>query len=216
MLPLRRSWLAYYRKNVYSQNGEDGIIAEILRRLQISNGYVCEFGAADGKKYSNTFALIERGFKGVYIEADERWYPFLLDTCQQYPNILPIKSKVMTEGESSLDNILSKTPMPINFDVLSIDIDSYDYQVWDSVKKYRPKIVIIEINGGIDPTARNIIPNPWQSGTGFWPMRALGESKGYNLICHTGNLIFVRSDLGISGDRTQFKVRRNLMLTIGE
>ena len=216
MLPIRKPTFLGYRENIYSQNGEDGIIAEILRRLRISNGYVCEFGAADGKYCSNTFALIERGFRGVYIEYDEDLYKSLLDTCQKYPNMLPIRLKVTTEGENTLDNILSRTPIPIDFDVLSIDIDSYDYQIWDSVKKYRPKIVIIEINGGIDPNARDIIPNPWQSGTGFWPMRALGESKGYNLICHTGNLIFVRSDLGIKGDRTQFMIRGRLMLTIGD
>ena len=34
-----------YAKNIYSQNGEDGIISELLKRLEINNGWVCEFGA---------------------------------------------------------------------------------------------------------------------------------------------------------------------------
>ena len=29
-----------YKKNVYSQNGEDGIIEELLKRLNIKNGSV--------------------------------------------------------------------------------------------------------------------------------------------------------------------------------
>ena len=30
-----------YARDVYSQNGEDGIIEEILKRLDIKNGWVC-------------------------------------------------------------------------------------------------------------------------------------------------------------------------------
>ena len=44
-----------FKKNVFSQNGEDGIIEELIKRLEIKNLEVCEFGAWDGKLYSNTF-----------------------------------------------------------------------------------------------------------------------------------------------------------------
>ena len=44
---------------------------------------------------------------------------------------------------------MSDTEIPINFDILSIDVDSYDYQIWKSVEKYKPKIVIIEINSSV-------------------------------------------------------------------
>jgi hypothetical protein len=37
-----------YCKNIYSQNGEDGIIEEILKRLDISNGCV---SLAHGTEY---------------------------------------------------------------------------------------------------------------------------------------------------------------------
>ena len=43
-----------YKKNIFSQYGEDGIIDEILKRLQrVSNKQCCEFGAWDGKFLSN-------------------------------------------------------------------------------------------------------------------------------------------------------------------
>ena len=61
---------AQYAKDIHSQNGEDGIIEELLKRLEIKDGWVCEFGAWDGVYLSNTFALVEKGFKGVYIEGD--------------------------------------------------------------------------------------------------------------------------------------------------
>ena len=45
--------LKQYEQNVYSQNGEDGIIGEIVKRLSIEEGYFIEFGAWDGKHLSN-------------------------------------------------------------------------------------------------------------------------------------------------------------------
>ena len=47
-----------YRKNYFSQNGEDGILAKLLKDLKIKNNITaCEFGAWDGKHYSNTYNL---------------------------------------------------------------------------------------------------------------------------------------------------------------
>jgi hypothetical protein len=186
-----------YGKNVYSQNGEDGILEEILRRLNITNGYVCEFGAWDGKHFSNTFNLIQKGFRGVFIEGDRDKYKDLLLTCNEYPNIIPINAYVdHNDTENSLDNLLKSTDIPYDFDVLSIDIDSFDYQVWKSLKLYKPKIVIIEINSGVMTHEENHIhtPNIYE-GTGFRPMFRLGIEKGYKFVLHTGNMIFVRNDL---------------------
>lgn len=87
--------LLAYRKNIYSQNGEDGILTEIIRRLKINNaGWVCEFGAWDGKHLSNTFALVEKGWEAVYIEGDPGKYTDLLDTAKIYDNIIPIQEFV--------------------------------------------------------------------------------------------------------------------------
>ena len=56
--------------NVYSQNGEDGVINALLAIFRIRHGWVCEFGAWDGRYLSNTFNLVENGFSGVFIEGD--------------------------------------------------------------------------------------------------------------------------------------------------
>ena len=56
-----------FKKNLYSENGEDGIIQEILRRINFEqNGWCCEFGAWDGKVGSNTFNLVKNfNFKAI-------------------------------------------------------------------------------------------------------------------------------------------------------
>jgi hypothetical protein len=185
-----------YRMNTYSQNGEDGIFKELLSRIDSPSQWVCEFGAWDGIQCSNTFRLVkDEGYNAVFIEGREDYYQLLLETSKKYPSIYPIHQMVEHEGEGILDNILTETPIPIDFDILSIDIDSYDYQVWKSVEEYTPKFVIIEINSSISPIDKTHIHSSSVEGTGFYPMVELGQSKGYTLICHTGNLIFVRNDL---------------------
>lgn len=185
-----------YRQNVYSQNGEDGILRELLRRVPNPTKWVCEFGAMDGKAYSNTFRLVKTlGYSAVFIECNPTFFETLLQTAREHPSIVPILKTVEPEGENTLDSILSETAIPNDFDVLSIDIDSCDYQVWDSVKIYRPRIVIVEINSSIPPTRFNSVHGVGsECGTGFLPMTMLGMTKGYTLVCHTGNLIFIRDD----------------------
>lgn len=186
-----------YRMNKYSQNGEDGIFQELLRRIESPSKWVCEFGAWDGIQCSNTFRLVEeKGYNAVFIEGREDYYQLLLNTCKRYTNIHPLHRMVAYEGEGTLDKILAETSIPHDFDILSIDIDSYDYQVWKSVEVYTPKFVIIEINSSVSPLDKTHIHGAdGKEGTGYFPMVELGLSKGYSLICHTGNLIFVRDDL---------------------
>lgn len=188
-----------YKKNVFSQNGEDGIIEELLRRLGITDGWVCEFGAWDGVHLSNTFNLIKnRGFSGVFIEGDEVKFNDLLVTQSKYPKIVPVLRYVdHTPGsDNTLDKILQDTDIPIDFDILSIDIDSFDYQVWDTVDVYKPKIVIVEINSAVHPDNKRHIhtPNVYE-GTGFLPMFNLGVKKGYTFVLHTGNMFFIKNEL---------------------
>lgn len=195
---MHRSFLAKYRSNVNSQNGEDGILREMLRRLNITSGYVCEFGACNGTFLSNTFNLVRRGFKAVLIEVDEVAFTGLEALSKTYPKITPICACVdhNPQSETSLDNLLAKTDIPYDFDVLSIDIDSFDYQVWDSLKNYMPKIVVIEINSSIDFSVPDHIHTPGIfEGTGFLPMMKLAKQKGYEFVVHTGNMVFIRRDL---------------------
>ena len=199
-----------YKKNFYSQNGEDGIIEEILIRLKIKNdqgNWCCEFGACDGIKFSNTFFLVKKGWSAVYIEADDNLYTKLLNTASEYKNIYPINALVEHKKNSptSLDSLLKKTSIPKNFDILSIDIDSYDCDVWENLENYSPKIVIIEIDSTIPPGILNRYNNEATfskysykkrtSGNSFSSTLEVALKKGYILVCHTGNLIFVRKEL---------------------
>ena len=195
--------LREYRKNVYSQNGEDGVIAEICGRLDIRTGALVEFGAWDGIAMSNSYHLLEQGWSGVMIEGHEHRFPELQANCAKFDDrVTTLQSYVAIEGSDSLDNLLAKTDLKREFELLSIDIDSFDWHIWHSLQNYQPKIVVIEINSavpvGVYRTHRDLDLMPLDrrmSGSSFSSTVALGKSKGYTPVCHTGNVIFVRDDL---------------------
>lgn len=209
-----------FKSNVHSQNGEDGVIREILSRLglTVNTDFWCvEFGAWDGIHLSNTFALVESdSASAVYIEGDTEKFRDLLDTAGRFPSVIPVEGFVTGDrqtGESlvtgaftgsydpkkvgTLDDLLSATPCPHDYQLLSIDIDSHDLDVWEAHQDFSPQIVVIEINSSLAP---GILQRHGQGnqGNSFSSTLSVGRSKGYTLACHTGNMIFVRNDLAPS------------------
>lgn len=88
--------------------------------------------------------------------------------------------------DESLDEVEG---FPTDYDILNIDIDSYDHGVWLEHTR-TPKIVIIEINSSLPPSTSGD-----QNNISFADSIVFGTHKGYSCVCHTGNMIFVRNDL---------------------
>jgi len=189
-----------YAANVFSQNGEDGILEEIFTRLPggLSDERWCvEFGAWDGVYLSNTCKLIrQHGFKAVLIEGDPAK---VIDLERNFPEetVYKICEFVGLEGGSTLDRIMARTPIPQDFDVLSIDIDGCDYWILDSLKDYQPKVIVIEFNPSI-PNEVDFVQEPDFSikhGASPRSLCTLAQQKGYSLVATTAcNLFFVRND----------------------
>ena len=156
LLELKKSsrWLNAFAGDVYSQTGEDGILERALSIFPTRTRWCVEFGAWDGKYLSNTFRLVEReNYNVVLIEGDGKKYRAL---CSEYP----FRDRAIFENrlvgwskDDGLDRILEKHPVPLDFDLLSIDVDGNDYHIWKATEKFRPKLVLIEFN----PTASNHI-----------------------------------------------------------
>jgi hypothetical protein len=183
----------------YSQYGEDGIIDHLLGRLPNRDSWCVEFGAWDGLHLTNTRRLIEElGYSAVLIEGDQQRYEFLRKNNEGFPNVLAIHRFVRTEGRDSLDSILSETRIPEGFDLLSIDIDGDDYHVWESLRGYSPKIVVIEFNPTMANELEYVQPRNTSvmHGSSARSLVLLGKTKGYGLVAVTVcNAFFVRLDL---------------------
>ena len=140
----RPKYLLDYRKDQFSQNGEDGVIEFILSKLPDKNGWCVEFGAWDGKYLSNTYNLIaNHKYRAVLIEGDAEKYEVLKQNMKGFTGCVCKHVYVAIDGRNKLDDILKETPLPKHFDLLSIDIDGDDYHVWNSLKNYDPSVVLI-------------------------------------------------------------------------
>jgi hypothetical protein len=191
--------LQKYRKIYFSQNGEDGMLEHILSKIS-SNKWAVEFGAWDGKYLSNTYHFIERhGYSAVLIEGDGAKMMDLNRNTEQFGDkVKCINAFVEPSGSNSLDNLLKSTAIPVDFDLLSIDIDGMDYFIWQSLLNYRPKVVIIEINiadkpGKVrvhDVSMTNYVQG--ESGSSIESIKRLANEKGYALLANIAcNAIFV-------------------------
>ncbi len=191
-------WLLRHAKNIFSLSGEDGILQKIFEVVPPVNRWCVEFGAWDGKTYSNTHHLMQQGWSGVFVEASLARYQDLTKTYQDNPKAHCLNCFVTFEGENSLENLLKRTPIPQDFDLLSIDIDGNDYHVWESFKAYQPRVVVIEFNQTIPSDVEFIQPRAMSIQQGNAPLSLvkLGKQKGYELVCVTEyNCIFVQAGL---------------------
>jgi len=186
-----------YAENITSQYGEDGMIRKILEIIDKPDKWCVEFGASDGKYCSNTYNLIENyGYFAVLIESDVKNYNKLIKTHKNHERVIALNTVVGVKADSGLDAILKKTDIPVDFDLLSIDIDGNDYHVWYALKCYKPKFVIIEYN----PTIPNeiefvqVCDMNISQGSSILSIDKLAKSKGYEPVAVTDtNAIFVDS-----------------------
>ncbi len=197
--------LARFEQQVCSQTGEDGVINEIFRRIGTTDRFFVEFGVEDGLE-NNTHYLLHRGWSGFWIEGN----PVACETIESNfagsiaDGKLRVRNAFITS--ENIESLFGDADIPTEFDLLSIDIDGNDYWVWSAIKKFRPRVVVIEYNAHYLADHSWIMPydpnHRWSStsyyGASLKALEHLGLEKGYRLVgCSlTGlNAFFVREDL---------------------
>ncbi len=171
-----------------SQSGEDRIIGALFDKYPPTNRWCVEVGAGDGYELSNTWHFIQEGWSSLQIEADLKIphkpgqlhdYVLLEERCRDNPKVNTLKHLV---GKDDLDSILQEYGVPYDFDFLSLDIDSHDYEVWKNLKA-RPHIVCIEINvGNYDLDFIYYDPTDIQGGASVGLMNQLAREKDYIFV----------------------------------
>jgi glycosyltransferase involved in cell wall biosynthesis len=198
-----------FERKLSSQNGEDGILNELFRRLGVSDSFFVEFGVQDGLECNTRYLALKYDWSGVLIECDPAQFARLQESYRTVPRVKMIQAFVTRENACEL---FSQAGIPQEFDLLSIDIDGNDYWVWEALAAhYRPRVVVIEINPAYPPPRRWVMEyNPthaWRFdnyfGASLESMNALGKRLGYRLIGMESagvNAFFVREDqLALTG-----------------
>src|SRR5256714_1793343 len=145
------------RLSVSANVGEDKILEALKAELlpPDHSRFAVDIGAGDGVRGSNTYAVFRRGWRGLGVEGDERRARRL---SRAYRNFLEVEPAHALTTPSNVIALLREHGVPHDFGVLSLDIDSYDYWVLDSILKgFRPRVVVTEINEKIPPPVRFVV-----------------------------------------------------------
>jgi hypothetical protein len=190
---------------VYSQGDEDGIIAEIFRRIGEGNRTFLEMGAGDGLE-NNSLLLLIRGWRGAWIEGSARKVlkakRTLASTLAE--GRLHIERSFLTAA--NVDQTVSRLAPAAGVDLLSIDLDGNDYYILDAIRSISPRVIVAEYNAKFPADVVWVMEynekHRWDStdyfGASLKALEVLLAERGYSLVgCNIlgSNAFFVRSDL---------------------
>jgi hypothetical protein len=125
------------------------------------------------------------------------------------PGVVGVAAAVSAEN---VNQLLSDQGFSGEVDLLSIDIDSYDYWVLEALSVVSPRVLVVEYNAALGAeravtipkhAALDDIPKAWR-GASLAALEKLARRKGYRLVvCDpTGtNAFFLRDDVapGVPG-----------------
>lgn len=175
-----------------------------LRILGISSGVVVDIAASDGVSQSCTLPLFRNpSWSGLAVEMDPKKFAQLAYVYAAYDNSRLARCRVTPENILSL---LQAYEIPRDFDVLNLDIDSYDLFVVKQMLAHglRPKLISMEINEKLPPPLYfTVLYDPghyWQHdhffGCSLVAAAQTVRPFGYVLASlEYNNAMFVRSDL---------------------
>lgn len=188
------------RGQVYSQNGEDGIIAEIFARIGTRDRFFVEIGLQDGTE-NNTRLLLETGWRGVWIDfgrRNERAIRARFGEFIDAGRLDFINAMVTAENVNAL---LDAHHAPPACDFVSIDIDANTHHVWRAMRQ-RARVACVEYNSSYPPPVAFELPydpaGMWDGsnrfGASLKAMELIGADKAMCLVgCdwHGTNAFFV-------------------------
>ena len=192
-----------YEFKIYSQNGEDGLIVELFARLRVKDPFFVEFGAETGQECNTALLARNYGWNGVMIEGGEKSFAALRENYSKLPRIRPVHAMITREN---IVQLFEQNTVPKDLDLLSIDVDGNDYHLWEALREYHARVVIIEFNPAWVPPKRWVMQynaeHAWRHdnyyGASLESYTALGNKLGYALIGIDNNAVnafFIRREL---------------------
>lgn len=194
---------------VFSQFEEDGKLLYIFSIIGMDNKTFLEIGSDDGINSNCANLHFNFGWHGLFIDGNPKAIKRGKKFYSKYPhpwNYSPkfVCSKVTREN---INQIIAQAGFNGEIGLLSIDIDGYDYWIWDALGVVSPQVVIIETHNefGYEDIVVPYDPNysfpgkhPVYHGASPIAMTNLAHQKGYRLVGANDmgfNFIFIKNGL---------------------
>jgi hypothetical protein len=191
---------------IHSQYDEDGIIAEIFRRIGTTSRTFVEFGSGNGAE-NCAGALLLQGWRGLWIEGNsefraniERMWRAEFDTGH-----LTLRTEFVTPD--NINRIIETAGFSGEIDFLAVDVDGQDYHVLEAISAVSPRVICAEYNCNLGPDLIWTLPRndayvwdgvDYRTGVSLKALELLLTKRGYALVgCSVAgvNAFFVRHEL---------------------
>lgn len=210
------SCLSRFEYKVFSQFGEDGIIAEIMSRIGVASHRIVEIGIGNGTECNSLNLLINFGWTGLLIEGNPSFADKANEMFAERRGISSDRLVLVSEFVDAeyIDSVISGAGFDGEVDVLSIDVDGNDIWLLKAITAINPRLIIVEYNASFGPDlsisipyerdfvwARRDLEKQYYYGASVTALAKVARQKGYNLVYGTQagvNLFFVRSDLMVA------------------
>jgi hypothetical protein len=190
---------------IFSQSDEDGIIAEIFRRIGTTSRTFVEFGVGDGLE-NNTAALLYEGWSGLWIDGSDQFCRQIANT---YAPAIGAGQLAVVNSFITVDNIdliIADKVRTGEIDLLSVDIDGNDSHVFRAIRSIDPRVVVFEYNAKFGPSIDYCMAYQadyvWRKsdrfGASLKHFENIMRDRGYSCVgCNIvgTNSFFVRDDL---------------------
>jgi len=192
-------WLLARRFQLRSQHEEDGIVLALLEETGVGSRRFVEIGS--GSSGGNCAVLAhDMGWSGAMVEIKPAAVRQLREDLVSNPGVAVLEAAVTPETVNAL---LTSCGISGEIDVLSIDIDSTDYWIFEALDVCHARIVVLEYNAHFGPTRAVTLPNAERPagapkhyfGASLAALERVARRKGYRLVlCEDGgvNAFFVR------------------------
>jgi hypothetical protein len=191
---------------VHSQYDEDGIIAEIFRRIGTTNRICVEFGAGNGSENCTGF-LVMQGWRALWIDGSDSFLFYMnVSWAQEMArDQLVVRNAFITVD--TIDELIRDAGFSGEIDLLVVDLDGNDYHILEKISAVSPRAICVEYNSNIPPDVDWKMPRKddhvWDHlddrvGASLKALEIMLGQRGYALVgCSVAgvNAFFVRRDL---------------------
>ncbi len=190
---------------VFSQNGEDGLLLWLLSETGAPVKSFVEIGVENGLECNTALLGFVLGWDGLMLEANPLGVAaakkLVARMLKDRSNRVEVRQAFVTR--ENVNALVGQRRLG----VLSIDVDGMDYWLWKAVEDASPDIVIVEYNASLGPdqsitvpyaagfSAANAHPSGYYHGASLTALERLGREKGYALVAVDAagvNAFFVR------------------------